>query len=182
MCDGAAVVSNMQALVIIILWCLFGEYPTQQASLKHNLLNRFWDVSRLSHTDDTEEVASPASKQPTAMAWLVDILTATQSKAASSPVGAKSPKVGLAQSNVGHSIFMLLPAVYNALAEVWIWFSGRIAPRNAGSDNDRGIGRMKKGVRGGSWLEAEKKKAEYQVSQCTSAILVISHAMFITDA
>lgn len=163
-CDGAGVVSNMQALVIIILWCLFGQYPTQEVSLKHNLLNRFWDVSPLNQTDDSEEAVSPASKQPTAMAWLVDILTATQSKAASSPVGSKSSKHGLSQSNVGHSIFMLLPAVYNALTEVWMWFSGRLAPGNAGGGNDTTIGGVKKGGRGVSWLEEEKKKAEYQVS------------------
>ena len=162
--DGAAVVSNMQALVIIILWCLFGHYPTQQVSLKHNLLNRFWDVSQLSQIDDSEEAVSPASKQPTAMAWLVDMLTATQSKAASSPVGSKSSKPWLSQSNVGHSIFMLLPAVYNALTEVWMWFSGRVAPGNARGGNDTSIGGVRKGGRGVSWLEEEKKKAEYQAS------------------
>lgn len=164
--DGAAVVSNMQALVIIILWCLFGQYPTQQVSLKHNLLNRFWDVSQLSQTDDSEEAVSPASKQPTAMAWLVDILTATQSKAALSPVGSKSSKHGLSQSNVGHSIFMLLPAVYNALTEVWMWFSGRVAPGNTG---DTTIGGVRKGGRRVSWLEEEKKRAEYQASYKSSS-------------
>lgn len=167
---GAAIVNSVQALVNIILWCLFGEYPVQQVLLQHNPLNRFWDASQLGRTNDSEEALSPTSKQPSAMSWLLGVFaTATQHKAVSSPVGAKSPKLVLSQSKVGHSILLLLPAVYNALTEVWTWFSGRMTPHNAGgissgSGNDRGIGRAGRRGREGGCLEAEKKKAEFEAS------------------
>ena len=166
---GMAIVSNLQALVNIILWCLFGENAVRQVSLKHNLLNRFWDASHLNQTDSSDEVVSPASKQPSAMSWLFGVFaTAAQNKSVSSPVGTKSLKLGLSQSKVGHSVILLLPALYNALTEVWTWVSGRATPHSASgisSRNDRGTAvAVGKRGRGGSWLEGEKKRAEYEAS------------------
>ena len=162
---GMAVVSNIQALVNIIHCCLFGEYPAQRVVLRHNTLNRFWDASRLGRDEVSEEVSSPTSKQPSTMSWLLGVFaTTTQSKTVSSPVGAKSLKLGLSQNRMGHSILLLLPAVYNALTEVWTWFSSRTPPTSAvgaiSGSNDRGTsGRG----RGGGLLETEKKRAEYEV-------------------
>ena len=163
---GLMVVSNVHALVNIILYFLFGEFPTRGVTLKHNSLNRFWDANCLGNADYSEEATSPTSKQPSTMSWLFGVfVNAAQNKAASSPVGAKSPKLGQSHIKVGHSILLLLPAVYNALTEVWTWFSSRIPPQeNIGgaikSTNDRGIGGTQRGV---NWIEVEKRRAEYDV-------------------
>ena len=170
--SGEAVVCYVQALADIILWCMFGEYPAQRVLLRHNLLNRFWDASRLGRTDDSEEVLSPTSKQPSAMSWLFGVFaTATQNKAVSSPVGTKTTKLGLSQNRAGHSILLLLPAVYNALTEVWTWFSGRVSAGNTvktgGGNHDRGMGGGGRRVGGSDrGLEAEKKTAEFEASCC----------------
>ena len=164
--DGTAVVTSLQALVDIVHYCLFGEHaPEGAATLKHNSLNRFWDASPLRRVDESEEASSPTSKQPSAMSWLFGVFaTAAQSKTASSPVGAKMPKLGLSHSKIGHSILMLLPAVYNALTELWTWFSNRVPPSTAGGaisgNNDRGVSGV--GM-GGSRLETEKERAEFEV-------------------
>ena len=165
---GTAVVSNVQSLVNIILCCLFGEFPLESISLKHSSLNRFWDAGAVSRRDELEEVSTPTSKQPSTMSWLLGVFAGGgQSKPASSPVGAKSPKLGLSHTKVGHSIRLLLPAVYNALIEVWTWFGSRVtqSPERDGlvrGGYDR-VGRDG-GRNGGGCLEAEKKRAEYEVS------------------
>ena len=159
---GMAVVSNVQALVNIILCCLFGDFPLQSVSLKHGSLNRFWDAEYVSRSDESEEVSTPTSKQPSTMSWLLGVFAGGgQSKAASSPVGARSPKLGLSEGKVGRSIRLLLPAVYNALTEVWTWFSSRVkkSSERDGNDRVRGDG----GGRGGGWLHIEKRRAEYEV-------------------
>jgi hypothetical protein len=158
---GMAVVSNVQALVNIILCCLFGDSPLQSVSLKHSSLNRFWDAGYVSRSDESEEVSTPTSKQPSTMSWLLGVFAGGgQSKPASSPVGARSPKLGLSQGKVGRSIRLLLPAMYNALTEVWTWFSSRVkkSSERDGNDRVRGDG----GGRGGSWLQIEKRRAEYE--------------------
>ena len=163
--DGTIVVGNVHALVNIIHYFLFGEFPTRRSgALRYNPLNRFWDASCLGCVDNSEEAISPTSKQQTAMSWLFGVFA--QNKAASSPVGAKSPKLGLSHSKSGQSILLLLPAVYNALTEVWTWFNGRTTHDSAAvirSGNDRGISLLGKNLAVGNWLETEKKRAEYNV-------------------
>ena len=169
-CGGrgvAAVIGNLQALVHIILCCLFGEFPSEPVSLSHASLNRFWDVDCASRSEESEEATSPTSKQPSTMSWLLGVFAGQSKPAASLPVGAKSPKLGLSQGRVGQSIRLLLPAVYNSLTEVWTWLRGRATVSEGGGvvsgSNDRGSwggGKSERGV----WLEAEKRRAEYKVS------------------
>ena len=174
---GTAVVSNVQALVNIVLCCLFGEFPLQSVSLKHSSLNQFWDVGCVSRSDESEEVSTPTSKQPSTMSWLLGVFAGGgQNKPAPLPVGGRSPKLGLSQGKVGRSIRLLLPAVYNALTEVWTWFSGRVARSSeregvirGGDDRSRGRegGETGKSMEGGGWLDSEKRRAEYEVCTCS---------------
>ena len=163
---GALIVSYLQVLVDIVLWCLFGEFPIKRASLWHDLLNQFWDAARFGYADDSEESASPTSKQPSTMSWLFGIFSSTglQGKAVSSPVATKTPKLGLA-SSAGRSISLLLPAIHNAVTEVWVWFSGARGLYHGSSVHGkegrvRGRGRGKKEKEKEREREREKEKGE----------------------
>ena len=182
---GMVVVGNVQALVNIVLCCLFGGFPPESVSLRHCSLNRFWDAGCASRSEESEVVVSPTSKQPSTMSWLFGVFAGQSKPAAASPVGARSPKLGLSHGRVGQSIRLLLPAVYNALTEVWTWLKGRAGPvvdgRVVSGGNDRGSdGGMGKSVRGGgSSIESEKRRAEYEVSQQRHVCFLPRHVLSI---
>ena len=81
--SGAMVVVYLQALINITHWCLFGDVPRQHPLLQHNSLNRFWDASSFGETDDSEEILSPATKQPSTMSWILGVFASGGQKSSS---------------------------------------------------------------------------------------------------
>ena len=137
------IISYLESLVTIILWCLFGESlsdshysGTARGQLNHRSLNMFWNGTTYTEAEDSSDSLSPASKQPSTMAWLFGVFTASQ-RSSPSEGGGKVAQVGI-DSRVGHYILMLLPAVYNAITDVWKHFSSRTSSANGGGGSGQG--------------------------------------------
>ena len=135
------IISYLESLVIITLWCLFGERPTDsnsgttQGQLNHRSLNMFWNGTTYTEAEDPSDILSPTSKQPSTMAWLFGVFTTSQ-RSSPSEGGGKVAQVGV-DSRVGQYILMLLPAVYNAITDVWKYFSSRVSTAAGGGSGSR---------------------------------------------
>lgn len=164
---GENIVSYLEFLVAIVLWSFFGECLEDclrnKRQLKHRGLDAFWDTSSVTHIENSNDSLSPTSKQPSTMAWLFGVFTASQKGVASEP-GTKIAQVGV-ESKVGQHITMLLPAVYNTITEIWRHFSsGASVGIVSGSCSAVGGGRRTTGV---SQFQSEvnvgRKKMEFEV-------------------
>ena len=130
-------ITYFDAMLKIILWCFFGNshfYSTSEESrmkvadfkLQHRLSNPFFDILRVKQAEDAKENHSPTQKQPSTMAWLLGVfsvqkITSGAECEGSSSDGSLFSRVGV-NSQVGQQVLMLLPAVYNAMTDVWNGF------------------------------------------------------------
>ena len=136
------IISYLESLVTIILWCLFGETlfdshsGTARGQLNYRSLNMFWNGTTYTEAEDSGDSLSPASKQPSTMAWLFGVFTANQ-RSSPSEGGGKVTQIGI-DSRVGQYVLMLLPAVYNAVTDVWKHFSSRASSAIGGGSGQGG--------------------------------------------
>ena len=172
---GKLAVLYLEIVVSIIHWCLFGDlhlshtHPDDhtRSKLHHHSLNLFWEGIRVAQVENSDSALSPTSKQPSTIAWLFGVFsTAAQKGEVSGESGsstyqpsASRPRVGV-NSRAAQYIAMLLPAVYNAITELWrSYFSvGSSMSRVSSSSSlpGGGEGMTAVGVSSGSWLFEEK--------------------------
>ncbi len=128
--SGDYIVSQLEAMVTVVLWSLFGEglhdYLPPRGELNHHRANIFWDSFSRTVTEDTSDSLSPTSRQPSTMAWLFGVFSAGQRGGGGSEGGGRGGAlpVGVG-SKVGHYVVMLLPYVYNVVTELWRRFAAR---------------------------------------------------------
>ena len=138
--DGKIVVSYLEAVIAVILWCLFGERPDSSAHLLHRQLkhagaNPFNLSNQSCEVEETSESPSPGtSKQPSAMSWLFGVFALGQ-RAGTADLDGRMAQLTGAGSLAGVGVARLLPAVYGAVAELWVYCvvgrSGGGPPRGA---------------------------------------------------
>lgn len=140
-------VSYLEAAVMIILWCLFGEkngrFSLQNergrpssfsnAGAPHRTINLFWKVTLIAEKEEANLELTPTLKQTSTIAWLLGVFSQKGGVAESSGGGGGGEQDGdsglsnmlIGASNtgltslVGQYIIMLLPAVYQVLTDLW---------------------------------------------------------------
>jgi len=124
----------------IHLWCYFSDGQVIcPPKLSQHAPSMFWKVNTVSEFEHTGDSLSPLLKQPSAMSWLFGVFsTSNQKGVALSDVGTKNPCVGI-NSKVGQYILMLLPAVYNAVTEIWRYFHTATIAMATSSGSQKGV-------------------------------------------
>lgn len=176
--DSSRVNSNLSifyldCLCVIITWCLYGEPqpPLCEGSKSghkyHQTVNPYWRKLRVTEVEEQSESLSPSSRQLSTMSWLFSVFTASAQGSKSLATNEDTTnkqnyfsrsRVGI-NSRVGQYTLMLLPAVYNAIIEVW-----RGCGHNLGSES---IGRVRLGYEVED-IGTRKTKMEAEVSDCYS--------------
>ena len=162
----------LDSLCAIIVWCLYGESqpPLCEGSKSghkyHQSMNPYWRRLQVVEVEEQSEPLSPNSRQPSTMSWLFSVFTASAqgSKSLAINDGSTSKqnyfsrsRIGI-NSRVGQYTLMLLPAVYNAIIEVW-----RQCCHSLGSEST-GRGRSGYEVDVGEVSSSRKTKMESEVS------------------
>lgn len=131
-------IAYFDSILSIVTWCLFGDihlYPLKGKSvfgksyfrLHHRSSNPFFDIIRVKQAEGPKECYSPMHKQPSAMAWLLGVFSSQKMALGTESVDGISGEAGLFSrvgvgSLAGQHMVMLLPAVYNAMTDVWVEF------------------------------------------------------------
>lgn len=138
--SGELAVSYMESLVAVVLWCYFSDGQViSPPKLRQHAPSMFWKVNTVSEFEHTGDSLSPLLKQPSTMSWLFGVFsTSNQKGVALSDVGTKNPCVGI-NSKVGQYILMLLPAVYNAVTEIWRYFHTAAIAMATSSGSQKGV-------------------------------------------
>lgn len=127
--NGRLTISYLDSLCSIMSWCLYGETgpAVDKGRPNQRTLNPYWRHIQVADTTDHCDRLSPTSRAPSTMSWLFSVFSTSSqmSKSVSGTEGEDGRPSGLSQSRVGlnsragQHMLMLLPAVYNAVAEVW---------------------------------------------------------------
>ena len=138
--SGELAVSYMESLVAVVLWCYFSDGQVIcPPKLSQHAPSMFWKVNTVSEFEHTGDSLSPLLKQPSTMSWLFGVFsTSSQKGVALTDVGTKNPCVGI-NSKVGQYILMLLPAVYNAVTEIWRYFHTAAIAMATSSGSQKGV-------------------------------------------
>ena len=119
----------LSSVYSIISWSLFGETrpsPEEERS-GYKTINPYWRKIRVTDSEEQESSLTPTSRQPSTMSWLLSVFS-TSSQMNKSLTGTEEGGAGHApfsrsrvgvNSRAGQHVLMLLPAVYNAVAEIW---------------------------------------------------------------
>lgn len=139
--------SYLESAVTVILWCLFGEknggyaHPSERggpSSLSvygcpQQAVNLFWRLTSVVDRDESNHALTPTLKQPSTIAWLLGVFSQKGGVAESGGGGVGGERdggntlcsglVGAGSTGltslVGQYVIMLLPAVYQVIADLW---------------------------------------------------------------
>ncbi len=127
--NGRLTIIYLDSLCSMISWCLYGETGSSLDKGRPNqrTLNPYWRHIQVADSMEHCDRLSPTSRTPSTMAWFFSVFSTSSqmSKSVSGTEGEDGRPSGLSQSRVGlnsragQHMLMLLPAVYNAVAEVW---------------------------------------------------------------
>ncbi len=164
------VITYFDSILSIISWCFFGDTPFRSSKeeshirsldykLHHRSKGQFFNIIRVKQAEGAKESLSPSAKQPSTMAWIWGVFSTqkltpfSDSECTSGGAGLYS-RVGI-NSLAGQKIAMLLPAVCNAITDVWVKFcSGSLMNEVGGGTAAAGVGCGWGGVSSGA-VESE---------------------------
>ena len=175
--SGELAASYMESLVAIVLWCYFSDGQVIcPPKLSQHVPSMFWKANTVSELEHTGDSLSPLLKQPSTMSWLFGVFSTSNQKGVTlSDVGTKIPCVGI-NSRVGQYILMLLPAVYNAVTEIWRYLrtAAVTVATSSGSQKGAASHSLMFELDGGTASE-RKRRMEFEVScMCISTVCCVA--------
>ncbi len=127
--NGQLIILYLSSLSSILSWCMYGEMePTSDKDWSsQRTLTPYWKQLLVADTLEEDSRLSPTSRAPSTMSWLLSVFSTSSQigKSLSGTEGDDGDTTGFSRSRVGvnsragQQMLMLLPAVYNAVTEVW---------------------------------------------------------------